>query len=91
MMFFNSEIFNNIVDPLNRVDDVSFDFLADNGSPASTNYTLVLNMSSDKYNKFVDLFNGLIDMNVNKNGSQISITCWSYKDQQLLLRWSEQN
>ena len=89
-MFFNNDIFNNIVDPLNRVDDVSFDFISST-SPVSTNYTLVLNMSSDKYNKFVALFNGLIDMSVNKNGSQISITCWSYKDQQLLLRWSEQN
>ena len=89
-MFFDNPIINSIVDPLNRIDDVSFDFIS-NTSPVSTNYTLVLNMSSDKYNKFVALFNGLIDMSVNKNGSQISITCWSYKDQQLLLRWSEQN
>lgn len=90
-MFFNNDIFNNIVDPLNRVDDINLDFLADNSSPASTNYTLVLNMSSNKYNKFVALFNGLVDMSVTKNGDQITVTCWSYKDQQLIMRWSEQN
>ena len=89
-MFFNSEIFDNIVDPLNRIDDVTV-FSDQPSSYNSTNYTLVLNMSSDKYNKFVALFNGLIDMSVEKKGTQVAITCWSYKDQQLLLRWSEQN
>lgn len=87
-MFFNSEIFENVVDPLNRIDDVT---VLSNTSPVGTNYTLVLNMSSNKYNKFVALFNGLIDMSVNKNGDQITVTCWSYKDQQLIMRWSEQN
>ena len=64
-MFFDNPIINSIVDPLNRIDDVSFDFIS-NTSPVSTNYTLVLNMSSNKYNKFVALFNGLIDMSVEK-------------------------
>lgn len=89
-MFFNNEIFENIVEPLNGIDDINFDFMS-NTSPVSTNYTLVLNMSSNKYNKFVALFNGLVDMSVTKNGDQITITCWSYKDQQLIMRWSEQN
>ena len=89
-MFFNNEIFENIVEPLNGIDDINLDFLS-NTSPVSTNYTLVLNMSSNKYNKFVALFNGLVDMSVTKNGDQITVTCWSYKDQQLIMRWSEQN
>ena len=90
-MFFDNPIINSIVDPLNGIDNINLDFLADNGSPASTNYTLVLNMDNNKYDKFVALFNGLIDMSVEKKGTQVAITCWSYKDQQLLLRWSEQN
>lgn len=88
MMFFDNDIFNNIVDPLNRIDDVT---VLSNSSPVNTSYTMVFNMSSNKYDKFVALFNGLIDMSVEKKGTQVAITCWSYKDQQLLLRWSEQN
>lgn len=90
MMFFNSEIFENIVEPLNGIDDINLDFLS-NSSPVNTSYTMVFNMTSSKYDKFVALFNGLIDMSVEKKGNQVAITCWSYKDQQLLLRWSEQN
>ena len=89
-MFFDNSIINNIVDPLNRIDDVSFDFLA-NSTSANTSYTMVFNMTSDKYDKFVALFNGLVDMSVEKKGTQVAITCWSYKDQQLIMRWSEQN
>lgn len=89
-MFFNNDIFENIVDPVKGFDDVDFSFLGNEPS-SNTNYTLVLNMSSNKYNKFVALFNGLVDMSVTKNGDQITVTCWSYKDQQLIMRWSEQN
>lgn len=88
-MFFDNPIIGNIVDPFNGIDD--FSFLADGSSSASTNYTLVLSMGKEKYDKFVALFNGLIDMSVNRNNDKVMITCWSYKDQQLLLRWSEQN
>ena len=90
-MFFDNPIINNIVDPLNRIDDVSFDFSADNSSSVNTSYTMVFNMNSNKYDKFGALFNGLIDMSVEKKGTQVTVTCWSYKDQQLIMRWSEQN
>ena len=89
-MFFDNPIINNIIDPLNRIDDVTV-FSDQQPSYNNTSYTMVFNMSSDKYDKFVALFNGLIDMSVEKKGTQVTITCWSYKDQQLLLRWSEQN
>ena len=90
-MFFNSDIFESIVDPLNRIDDVTVFSDQPSSYNNSTNYTLVLNMNKNKYEKFVALFNGLVDMSVSKNGDQVTVTCWSYKDQQLIMRWSEQN